>query len=53
MFSVRQRAKAAPKRIVFSEGEHEKIIRASCHLTRLEDRASGAAGPPGGYYEDG
>jgi malate dehydrogenase (oxaloacetate-decarboxylating)(NADP+) len=35
MFSVRQRAKAAPKRIVFSEGEHEKIIRASCQLTNL------------------
>jgi len=33
MQSVRQRAKAAPKRIVFSEGEHEKIIRASCHLS--------------------
>jgi malate dehydrogenase (oxaloacetate-decarboxylating)(NADP+) len=29
MYGVRQRAKAAPKRIVFSEGEHEKIIRAS------------------------
>jgi len=36
MFSVRQRAKAAPKRIVFSEGEHEKIIRASCQLTNLK-----------------
>jgi malate dehydrogenase (oxaloacetate-decarboxylating)(NADP+) len=35
MFSVRQRAKAAPKRIVFSEGEHEKIIRASCQLSNL------------------
>jgi malate dehydrogenase (oxaloacetate-decarboxylating)(NADP+) len=32
MCSVRQRAKAAPKRIVFSEGEHEKIIRASYQL---------------------
>jgi malate dehydrogenase (oxaloacetate-decarboxylating)(NADP+) len=32
MCSVRQQAKAAPKRIVFSEGEHEKIIRASCQL---------------------
>ncbi len=30
MQSVRQRAKAAPKRIVFSEGEHPKILRA-CH----------------------
>ena len=36
MFSVRQRAKAAPKRIVFSEGEHEKIIRASCQLANLK-----------------
>jgi malate dehydrogenase (oxaloacetate-decarboxylating)(NADP+) len=33
---VRQRAKTAPKRIVFSEGEHEKIIRASCQLTNLK-----------------
>ncbi|MCL5006120.1 MAG: NADP-dependent malic enzyme [Acidobacteria bacterium] len=32
MQSVRQRAKAAPKRIVFSEGEHEKILRASYQL---------------------
>jgi malate dehydrogenase (oxaloacetate-decarboxylating)(NADP+) len=32
MCSVRHRAKAAPKRIVFSEGEHEKIIRASQQL---------------------
>jgi malate dehydrogenase (oxaloacetate-decarboxylating)(NADP+) len=29
MQSVRHRAKTAPKRIVFSEGEHEKILRAS------------------------
>jgi len=29
MQSVRHRAKAAPKRVVFSEGEHEKILRAS------------------------
>jgi len=36
MSSVRQRARAAPKRIVFSEGEHEKIIRASCQLTNLK-----------------
>ncbi len=36
MVSVRQRAKAAPKRIVFSEGEHEKIIRASYQL--LEEK---------------
>jgi malate dehydrogenase (oxaloacetate-decarboxylating)(NADP+) len=32
MQSVRRRAQAAPKRIVFSEGEHEKIIRASARL---------------------
>jgi malate dehydrogenase (oxaloacetate-decarboxylating)(NADP+) len=32
MQSMRQRAKAAPKRIVFSEGEHEKILRASYRL---------------------
>ena len=32
MQGVWQRAKAAPKRIVFSEGEHEKIIRASYQL---------------------
>jgi malate dehydrogenase (oxaloacetate-decarboxylating)(NADP+) len=32
MQGVRQRAKAEPKRIVFSEGEHEKIIRASHQL---------------------
>ena len=36
MCSVRQRAKAAPKRIVFSEGEHEKIIRASYQLVNLK-----------------
>ena len=36
MFSVRQQAKKAPKRIVFSEGEHEKIIRASCQLANLK-----------------
>ena len=35
MCSVRHRAKAAPKRIVFSEGEHEKIIRASHQLAHL------------------
>jgi malate dehydrogenase (oxaloacetate-decarboxylating)(NADP+) len=29
MQSVRHRAKAAPKRVVFSEGEHEKVLRAS------------------------
>ena len=29
MQSVRHRAKTAPKRVVFSEGEHEKILRAS------------------------
>jgi malate dehydrogenase (oxaloacetate-decarboxylating)(NADP+) len=36
MCSVRQRAKAAPKRIVFSEGEHEKIIRATYQLANLK-----------------
>jgi len=34
--SVRQRARAAPKRIVFSEGEHQKILRASYQL--IEER---------------
>ena len=29
MQNVRQRAQAAPKRIVFSEGEHDKVLRAS------------------------
>jgi malate dehydrogenase (oxaloacetate-decarboxylating)(NADP+) len=33
MQSVRQRAKAAPKRIVFSEGEREKIIRAAYQIS--------------------
>jgi len=32
MQNIRHRAQAAPKRIVFSEGEHEKIIRASVRL---------------------
>jgi malate dehydrogenase (oxaloacetate-decarboxylating)(NADP+) len=32
MQSVRQRAQAAPKRIVFSEGEHDKVLRASHQL---------------------
>jgi malate dehydrogenase (oxaloacetate-decarboxylating)(NADP+) len=36
MCSVRQQAKAAPKRVVFSEGEHEKIIRAAYQLTNLK-----------------
>ncbi len=36
MCSVRHQAKAAPKRIVFSEGEHEKIIRASYQLAHLK-----------------
>ena len=36
MQSVRQRARAAPKRIVFSEGEHQKILRASYQL--IEER---------------
>jgi malate dehydrogenase (oxaloacetate-decarboxylating)(NADP+) len=36
MWNVRQQAKVAPKRIVFSEGEHEKIIRAAYQLTNLK-----------------
>jgi malate dehydrogenase (oxaloacetate-decarboxylating)(NADP+) len=32
MQNIRHRAQAAPKRIVFSEGEHEKIIRATARL---------------------
>jgi len=32
MQSIRHRARTAPKRIVFSEGEHEKILRAGCRL---------------------
>jgi malate dehydrogenase (oxaloacetate-decarboxylating)(NADP+) len=32
MQSVRQRAKTAPKRIVFSEGEHDKVLRAAHQL---------------------
>jgi malate dehydrogenase (oxaloacetate-decarboxylating)(NADP+) len=32
MQNILHRAQAAPKRIVFSEGEHEKIIRASARL---------------------
>ena len=32
MQGVHNRAKASPRRIVFSEGEHEKIIRASIRL---------------------
>ncbi|HXW13733.1 MAG TPA: NADP-dependent malic enzyme [Terriglobia bacterium] len=32
MQNIRNRAKTSPKRIVFSEGEHEKIIRASARL---------------------
>ncbi len=32
MQTVRHRAKVSPKRIVFSEGEHEKILRASYRL---------------------
>jgi malate dehydrogenase (oxaloacetate-decarboxylating)(NADP+) len=36
MQNIRQRAKEEPKRIVFSEGEHEKIIRASLRL--IEER---------------
>lgn len=36
MQGVRHRAKAAPRRIVFSEGEHERIIRACYQL--VEDK---------------
>ncbi len=36
MQSIRHRAQAQPKKIVFSEGEHEKIIRAACQL--VEER---------------
>jgi malate dehydrogenase (oxaloacetate-decarboxylating)(NADP+) len=36
MQGIWHRAKAAPKRIVFSEGEDEKIIRASYHLAEEE-----------------
>jgi malate dehydrogenase (oxaloacetate-decarboxylating)(NADP+) len=36
MQNVRQRAKAAPKRIVFSEGEHDKVLRASHQLVEEE-----------------
>ena len=36
MQSVRHKAKAAPRRIVFSEGEHPKILRASHRL--VEER---------------
>jgi malate dehydrogenase (oxaloacetate-decarboxylating)(NADP+) len=32
MQNIRQRAQAGPRRIVFSEGEHEKILRASVRL---------------------
>ena len=36
MQNVRQRAQAAPKRIVFSEGEHDKVLRASHQI--IEER---------------
>ncbi len=36
MQNVRQRAMAAPKRIVFSEGEHDKVLRASHQI--IEER---------------
>jgi malate dehydrogenase (oxaloacetate-decarboxylating)(NADP+) len=36
MQNVRQRAQAAPKRIVFSEGEHDKVLRASHQI--MEER---------------
>jgi malate dehydrogenase (oxaloacetate-decarboxylating)(NADP+) len=32
MQNVRHKAKSQPKRIVFPEGEHEKILRASCRV---------------------
>ena len=38
MQSVRHRAKAAPRRIVFSEGEHDKVTRA-CHQLVAEQIA--------------
>jgi malate dehydrogenase (oxaloacetate-decarboxylating)(NADP+) len=34
MQSLRQRAQSAPKRIVFSEGEHDKVLRASHQITQ-------------------
>jgi malate dehydrogenase (oxaloacetate-decarboxylating)(NADP+) len=34
MQNVHQKAKTSPKRIVFSEGEHEKILRASVRLSQ-------------------
>ncbi len=36
MQNVRERAQAAPKRIVFSEGEHDKVLRASHQI--IEER---------------
>ena len=36
MQNVRRRAQAAPKRIVFSEGEHDKVLRASHQI--IEER---------------
>ena len=36
MQNVRQRAQAEPKRIVFSEGEHDKVLRASHQI--IEER---------------
>ena len=36
MQNLRQRAQAAPKRIVFSEGEHDKVLRASHQI--IEER---------------
>ena len=36
MQNVRHRAQAAPKRIVFSEGEHDKVLRASHQI--IEER---------------
>jgi malate dehydrogenase (oxaloacetate-decarboxylating)(NADP+) len=34
MQNLRRRAQAAPKRIVFSEGEHDKVLRASHQITQ-------------------
>jgi malate dehydrogenase (oxaloacetate-decarboxylating)(NADP+) len=46
MQNIRYRAKAAPKRIVFSEGEHEKIIRASIRLLDEKIARPILLGPP-------
>ncbi len=46
MQSVRQRAKAEPKRIVFSEGEREKIIRAAYQINEEKIGRPILTGPP-------